>query len=523
MARKHSANRRRKSNADPADGEAAYAAPDHAVPAVPTEAHTAPAEAIVSEAGAAEIITAEVDPAEVTEAEISPAEVKTKGPAKPRAGRKQKPATAAPTAPPPDRFETVVAAAALIERSLALEDATREQAAAVVPDPAPEPAWPAPSQSDPPWVAAWVRGVNAETSFGQGDTQDAAVAAPVTVAQLGVPSLADAPDDEPPFDAPSIDELCGAGDVETAQKTIDICDAPIEQVAPQTHSYHEPAPVVHDPARLEYLRRAREAAQAHSLTQSAERRVPQISPWTIAAGMAAPLLAIGAWTVLHAIGGDRETAVSGSTASAQPTDARDPLLDYQRGLQLLGTSRARDGLALLQSAAQAGLAPAQYRLAKIYEHGEGAPRDLNAAREWTERAARGGNCRAMHDLGVYYAQGDAVQRNEALAFSWFQQAAELGVVDSQYNLGLLYQYGRGVQASADHALYWFLVAARQHDLNAVDRAVTLASQMAPEQVERAQALARRFEARSADPIANGATSNTTGASCAAHLERPQNR
>lgn len=456
--------------------------------------------------------------------------------------RARKAARSKPSTPAPDigvdQFDAALTAAALIEQSLASEDAARadDAAAAAVPS---EPAWPAPSTTDPAWVAAWVRGANGEApveSYAPERTvecHDASKSAPRAEGGCsdgwipgGIPvltDLVDEPCDEPPFDAPSLEDLCGAGETNSAPSVLeDACDA-AGVVAPKAWRAHARVHVQHDPAKLEYLRRAREAAQAQALAHT-EREVPQISRWTIAAGVAAPLLAIGAWAVLNSVAGDRGAAAVGSAAAAPAAaaTARDPLLDYERGLQLLGSSRTRDGLALLQSAAEAGLAPAQYRLAKIYEHGEGAPRDLNAAREWTERAARGGNCRAMHDLGVYYAQGDAVQRNESLAFDWFQQAAELGVVDSQYNLGLLYQHGRGVAASADHALYWFLVAARQHDLNAIDRAVALAAQMTPDQVERAQALAHRFEARSADPIANGATGNAARVSCAADLERPEN-
>jgi localization factor PodJL len=121
---------------------------------------------------------------------------------------------------------------------------------------------------------------------------------------------------------------------------------------------------------------------------------------------------------------------------------------------------------------------------------------------------------------VFYARGDAVARNDATAFGWFQQAAEFGVADSQYNLGLLYQHGHGVEPNVEQALYWFLVAARQHDLNAIDRAVALAAEMAPDQVARVQARARRFQPRHADLVANEGLA--PDASCAAGSERPEN-
>lgn len=442
--------------------------------------------------------------------------------AKPRKSRAKAPKAPGAALPPTnsqiDPFEAALAKAALIEQALASEDAANIE---VVADYSALAALQGqaqltPAASDPRWVAAWL-GVPAPSATTETSAHEDSWTTETPATLIDLSSSCE----DPPFDAPSFDELSGAGDTRVYQELHEDEPAPREaprDLARPVASYQLNS-VVHDPGKLDYLVRARQAAQAQAQLVQPRVAVPHLSPWTIAAGVAAPLLALSAWGMLNAVRGHADATLVGASAAAQPATAtgRDPAMDYQRGLQLLDSGRARDGLALLQSAADAGLAPAQYRLAKIYEHGDGAPRDLNAAREWTERAARGGNCRAMHDLGVYYAQGESVQRNETLAFSWFQQAASLGVVDSQYNLGLLYQHGRGVEANVDNALFWFLVAARQHDLNAIDRAVTLAAQMAPDQVERAQARARRFEARQSDPLANGG-----GASCAAPLERPEN-
>jgi localization factor PodJL len=146
---------------------------------------------------------------------------------------------------------------------------------------------------------------------------------------------------------------------------------------------------------------------------------------------------------------------------------------------------------------------AQYRLAKLYERGEGVPPNLSQARQWTERAAASGNRRAMHDLGVYFARGEGAPLDEAAAFRWFRQAAELGVADSQYNLGVLYQQGRGVTANPAEALFWFTVAARQGDEGAAERATALERQLTPMQVEQARARAQAFRPRAASAVANG--------------------
>ncbi len=187
----------------------------------------------------------------------------------------------------------------------------------------------------------------------------------------------------------------------------------------------------------------------------------------------------------------------------QAAQAGDLTAQYELGLQQLAAGRTQAGVGLLRRAADRGFAMAQYRLAKIYERGEGVPADLALARQWTERAAASGNRRAMHDLGVFFARGEGAPLDEAAAFRWFRQAAELGVADSQYNLGVLYQQGRGVNASASEALFWFLVAARQGDSDAGARATALETQLQPNQVEQARARAQAFRPRAASAVANG--------------------
>jgi localization factor PodJL len=187
----------------------------------------------------------------------------------------------------------------------------------------------------------------------------------------------------------------------------------------------------------------------------------------------------------------------------QAAQAGDLTAQYELGLQRLTAGRPQEGVALLRRAADRGFAMAQYRLAKIYERGEGVQTDVAIARQWTERAAAAGNRRAMHDLGVFFARGEGAPLDEAAAFRWFRQAAELGVADSQYNLGVLYQQGRGVNASASEALFWFLVAARQGDQDARARATALESQLQPNQIEQARARAQAFRPRAASAVANG--------------------
>lgn len=187
----------------------------------------------------------------------------------------------------------------------------------------------------------------------------------------------------------------------------------------------------------------------------------------------------------------------------QAAQSGDLTAQYELALQRIAAGRSQDGVTMLRRAADRGFPMAQYRLAKLYERGEGVPVDLAVARQWTERAAAAGNRRAMHDLGVYFARGEGAPLDESAAFRWFRQAAELGVADSQYNLGVLYQQGRGVNASASEALFWFLVAARQGDEDAGARAAALETQLPQIQTQQARARAQAFRPRAASAVANG--------------------
>jgi localization factor PodJL len=158
---------------------------------------------------------------------------------------------------------------------------------------------------------------------------------------------------------------------------------------------------------------------------------------------------------------------------------------------------------LLKDAACRGLVMAEYRLAKLYERGEGVPRDIAAARSWTEKAAIGGNRLAMHDLAVFYAEGDAGPQSYAAAVEWFRAASDLGLVDSQYNLAVLYEQGLGVSQDKSEAAYWYEVAGRAGDQDASRRARTMLAEMQPTQAEAIKRKARAFNPKPSIARANG--------------------
>ena len=183
--------------------------------------------------------------------------------------------------------------------------------------------------------------------------------------------------------------------------------------------------------------------------------------------------------------------------------AGDPVALHDYALDLLNTGEKTRAVQLLRDAAGRGLVMAEYRLAKLYERGEGVPRDMAASRSWTEKAAIGGNRLAMHDLAVFYAEGDAGPQSYAAAVEWFRTAADLGLVDSQYNLAVLYEQGLGLSEDKAEAAYWFEIAGRAGDQDASRRARGLLAEMQPTQAESVKRRARAFNPKQPVARANG--------------------
>lgn len=185
--------------------------------------------------------------------------------------------------------------------------------------------------------------------------------------------------------------------------------------------------------------------------------------------------------------------------AAKPGDAAK---SYQRALEAMREDPV-SGAALLRQAADQGYAPAQYRLSKAYERGEGVTKNLAEARRWTERAAKAGNRKAMHDLAVFYAEGEGGRQDYVSAVEWFRKAADYGLSDSQYNLGVLYEQGLGVTQDEGEALYWFEVAGRNGDQDAARRAREIGASAPPSVVTSAMHRADAYKPRTPDVQANG--------------------
>ena len=157
----------------------------------------------------------------------------------------------------------------------------------------------------------------------------------------------------------------------------------------------------------------------------------------------------------------------------------------------------------LDRAAKAGLAPAQFRLAGLYEKGVGVKKDLTAARDLYRAAAEKGHGKAMHNLAVLYAEGVDGATDYRSAAQWFRKAADRGVVDSQYNLGILYARGIGVEQNFAESYKWFVLAADHGDKDATKKRDEVAAHLDQQSLAAASLAAQNWrpETQPTDAVA----------------------
>jgi TPR repeat protein len=113
-------------------------------------------------------------------------------------------------------------------------------------------------------------------------------------------------------------------------------------------------------------------------------------------------------------------------------------------------------------AAEQGSAEAQYKLAKMYEDGDGVAKDAVKAVEWYRKAADQGNEKAQIFLGLMYHRGEGVTKDVAMAEEWYRKAAGQGDARSQFFIGLVYDNAaKNVTKDAVMAVEWYRKAAEQ--------------------------------------------------------------
>ena len=108
------------------------------------------------------------------------------------------------------------------------------------------------------------------------------------------------------------------------------------------------------------------------------------------------------------------------------------------------------------------------------------------------QSAEAGDVKSQMTLGVLYDYGLGVPQDKEEAFKWFRKAAEQGNFAAQFFMGRHYEDGDGVLQDFVQAHAWFNVASANGSVGASELRDEVANQMTPEQIAKAQELAREY-------------------------------
>ena len=124
--------------------------------------------------------------------------------------------------------------------------------------------------------------------------------------------------------------------------------------------------------------------------------------------------------------------------------------------------------------------------------------EFAAAHQPLELAATAGDLNAQNLLGIQYYLGLGVPRNLQAAREWFQKAARRRHPSAQKNLGLLYLRGFGVTQDYHQAYGWLHAAFAQGEASAADYLNLMTDNLTPSQMHEAQLRINAEIARESD-------------------------
>ena len=131
-------------------------------------------------------------------------------------------------------------------------------------------------------------------------------------------------------------------------------------------------------------------------------------------------------------------------------------------------------------------------LAKGYAlyYGLGVSRDLASSFAHYFKAAQAGNAPAQHQVGKMFLNGEGVLRDKARALGWFRKAAGQGHVEARLALGALYANGEGTPEDRKEAVSWLHGAVTQGNAEAQDILKKLEKEVAEDSLPEEEMLAR---------------------------------
>jgi TPR repeat protein len=109
----------------------------------------------------------------------------------------------------------------------------------------------------------------------------------------------------------------------------------------------------------------------------------------------------------------------------------------------------------LENACSHGNIDKCYSAGRLFELGQGVPRDYMQAYKYFKQACDGGNVEGCNELGFLFANGFGVARDYQQAYKYGKQACDGGEMLSCKNLGLLFLNGQGVALDYSQAFKYF--------------------------------------------------------------------
>jgi hypothetical protein len=164
--------------------------------------------------------------------------------------------------------------------------------------------------------------------------------------------------------------------------------------------------------------------------------------------------------------------------------------DFAKGVAAYKAGDFVTALAEWKPLAEQGRAAAQSNLGFMYGNGLGVVEDDKEAVKWYRLAAEQGDANAQYNLALIYANGQGVIEDNKEAVKWYRLAAEQGDADAQFNLGVMYANGEGVIEDNVYAHMWWNIAAASGSEKARGYKGDLVKQMTPQDISKAQDLAR---------------------------------
>ncbi|OSM02301.1 putative Sel1 domain-containing protein [Magnetofaba australis IT-1] len=158
---------------------------------------------------------------------------------------------------------------------------------------------------------------------------------------------------------------------------------------------------------------------------------------------------------------------------ALETAPKEPRILFQLGRALAAQRRFPEAKDVLERAADASHAAAQYALSEIFLDGALGEGYHTRGMALLRRAAVGENAKAQYALGLLHISGAiGAPRNTREAVGWLRQSAMQNYAPAQFALGRMLYMGRGVRADRKAAFRWLEKSAKQ---NYADAQLALAS------------------------------------------------